>query len=72
MDRSSYFYQLIQFALSTDESGNYKYWQKNVFAESQLVPGAAEKAADDSKEALAAARRQRKQEKRDRGTLATI
>lgn len=56
VDESSYFYQLIQFALSTDESGNYKYWQENVFAESQLVPGAAEKAADDSKEALAAAK----------------
>lgn len=42
VDRSSYFYQLIQFALSTDESGNYKYWQKNVFAESQLTTAARE------------------------------
>lgn len=56
VDRSSYFYQLIQFALSTDESGNYKYWQENVFAESQLMVGTAEKATDDSSEAVAAAK----------------
>lgn len=42
VDESSYFYQLIQFALSTDESGNYKYWQENVFAESQLTTAARE------------------------------
>ena len=37
VDRSSYFYQLLQFALSQNEDGSYKYWQKNVFAESQLT-----------------------------------
>lgn len=44
VDRSSYFYQLIQFALSTDDSGNYKYWQENVFAESQLTAATQETA----------------------------
>ena len=37
VDRSSYFYQLIQFALSKDENGSYRYWQESVFAESQLA-----------------------------------
>ena len=36
LDSNSYFYQLVKFALTTDESGNYLYWQKNVYAESQL------------------------------------
>lgn len=36
VDCNSYFDELIDFALSKDENGNYKYWQKNVYAESQL------------------------------------
>lgn len=36
LDKNSYFYQLVQFVLSTDNNGNYLYWQKNVYAESQL------------------------------------
>ena len=42
VDQSSYFYQLIQFALSKDESGKYKYWQESVFAESQMVAATRE------------------------------
>ena len=37
VDRSSYFYQLLTYALSKNEDGSYKYWQKNVFAQSQLT-----------------------------------
>ncbi len=37
VDCNSYFDELIDFALSKDENGNYKYWQKNVYAESQLL-----------------------------------
>lgn len=43
VDRSSYFYQLLDYALSKNEDGSYKYWQKNVFAESQLADQTDEK-----------------------------
>lgn len=36
MDTNSYFYKLVEFALSKDANGNYLYWQKNVYAEGQL------------------------------------
>lgn len=37
VDCNSYFDKLIDFALKKDENGNYKYWQKNVYSESQLL-----------------------------------
>ena len=36
LDKNSYFYKLVQYALST-EQGQYKFWQKNVFTQSQLT-----------------------------------
>lgn len=37
LDKNSYFYQFIQEIVSAkDATGAYRYWQKNVFAESQL------------------------------------
>ena len=36
LDTNSYFYQLVQYAL-TYENGQYRYWQKNVFTEEQLT-----------------------------------
>lgn len=56
VDKSSYVYQLIQFALSKDDSGNYKYWQENVFAESQLKVSAAETPKDNTENAKNAAK----------------
>ncbi len=41
LDSNSYFYQLVKFALTTDKNGNYLYWQKNVYAESQLKSSTA-------------------------------
>ena len=60
LDRSSYFYQLVQFALSKDDNGNYKYWQENVFAESQLKASAAETAKDNTEAAVEAAKTAKK------------
>ena len=38
MDKNSYFYQIVDFMVtSKDSAGNYLYWQKNVYAESQLL-----------------------------------
>lgn len=38
MDTNSYFYQIVDFMVtSIDSDGNYLYWQKNVYAESQLL-----------------------------------
>ena len=38
MDKNSYFYQIVDFMVtSKDSDGNYLYWQKNVYAESQLL-----------------------------------
>lgn len=38
MDKNSYFYQIVNFMVtSKDSDGNYLYWQKNVYAESQLL-----------------------------------
>ena len=36
LDKNSYFYKLVQFALQKDANGQYLYWQKNIFTESQL------------------------------------
>ncbi|MCI6517859.1 MAG: DUF5057 domain-containing protein [Lachnospiraceae bacterium] len=36
LDINSYFYKLVQYALSTTDQGQYKFWQKNVFTQSQL------------------------------------
>ena len=41
LDKNSYFYKLIQFALK-DENGQYLYWQKNIFTESQLMDTTAD------------------------------
>lgn len=41
LDKNSYFYKLIQFALK-DENGQYLYWQKNIFTESQLMDNTAD------------------------------
>ena len=41
LDTNSYFYKLVQFAL-TKENGQYLYWQKNVFTESQLKDNTAD------------------------------
>ena len=37
LDKNSYFYNLVQYALSTTDQGQYKFWQKNVFTQSQLT-----------------------------------
>ncbi len=38
LDKNSYFYQIIDFMVSSkDANGEYLYWQKNVYAESQLL-----------------------------------
>lgn len=37
LDINSYFYKLVQYALSTTDQGQYKFWQKNVFTQSQLT-----------------------------------
>ena len=39
MDRNSYFYQFVQQIVTAKDAttGEYLYWQKNVFAESQLL-----------------------------------
>lgn len=48
LDKNSYFYQLVQFVLSTDAGGNYLYWQKNVFVESQLKSNTADNPLGDN------------------------
>ena len=42
LDKNSYFYKLVQFALKKDENGQYLYWQKNIFTESQLKDNTAD------------------------------
>jgi hypothetical protein len=42
LDKNSYFYKLVQFALTKDENGQYLYWQKNIFTESQLTDNTAD------------------------------
>lgn len=42
LDKNSYFYKLVQFALTKDENGQYLYWQKNIFTESQLTNNTAD------------------------------
>lgn len=42
LDKNSYFYKLVQFALKKDENGQYLYWQKNIFTESQLMDNTAD------------------------------
>ena len=42
LDKNSYFYKLVQFALTKDENGQYLYWQKNIFTESQLMDNTAD------------------------------
>ena len=42
LDKNSYFYKLVQFALTKDENGQYLYWQKNIFTESQLKDNTAD------------------------------
>ena len=37
LDSNSYFYRLINEVVLKQENGQYLYWQKNVFAESQLT-----------------------------------
>lgn len=38
LDKNSYFYKIVDFMLSSkDANGEYLYWQKNVYAESQLL-----------------------------------
>ena len=41
LDKNSYFYKLVQFALK-EENGQYLYWQKNIFTESQLMDNTAD------------------------------
>lgn len=36
VDCNSQFYRLMEFALTLNEDGTYKYWQKNVYTEKQL------------------------------------
>lgn len=48
LDKNSYFYQLVQFAMSTDTNGNYLYWQKNVYAESQLKSSNSSKPTEEN------------------------
>lgn len=42
LDKNSYFYKLVQFALQKDANGQYLYWQKNIFTESQLTDNTAD------------------------------
>lgn len=42
LDKNSYFYKLVDFALQKDENGQYLYWQKNIFTESQLKDNTAD------------------------------
>ena len=42
LDKNSYFYKLVQFALMKDKNGQYLYWQKNIFTESQLTNNTAD------------------------------
>mgnify|MGYP002671673433 CR=1 FL=1 len=42
LDKNSYFYKLVDFALKKDENGQYLYWQKNIFTESQLKDNTAD------------------------------
>lgn len=42
LDKNSYFYKLVQFALQKDSNGQYLYWQKNIFTESQLKDNTAD------------------------------
>lgn len=42
LDKNSYFYKLVQFALTKDKNGQYLYWQKNIFTESQLTDNTAD------------------------------
>lgn len=42
LDKNSYFYKLVQFALTKDKNGQYLYWQKNIFTESQLMDNTAD------------------------------
>lgn len=42
LDRNSYFCKLVDFALQKDENGQYLYWQKNIFTESQLKDNTAD------------------------------
>ncbi len=42
LDKNSYFYKLVQFALQQDSNGQYLYWQKNIFTESQLTNNTAD------------------------------
>lgn len=42
LDKNSYFCKLIQFALQQDSNGQYLYWQKNIFTESQLKDNTAD------------------------------
>lgn len=38
LDKNSYFYKIVDFMVSSkDANGEYLYWQKNVYAESQLL-----------------------------------
>ena len=38
MDKNSYFYKIVDFMVtSKNADGEYLYWQKNVYAESQLM-----------------------------------
>lgn len=42
LDKNSYFYKLVDFALQKDSNGQYLYWQKNIFTESQLKDNTAD------------------------------
>lgn len=42
LDKNSYFYKLVDFALQKDANGQYLYWQKNIFTESQLKDNTAD------------------------------
>lgn len=42
LDKNSYFYKLVDFALQKDENGQYLYWQKNIFTENQLKDNTAD------------------------------
>lgn len=42
LDKNSFFYKLVDFALQKDANGQYLYWQKNIFTESQLTDNTAD------------------------------
>lgn len=42
LDKNSYFYKLVDFALQKDANGQYLYWQKNIFTKSQLTDNTAD------------------------------